>query len=268
MRKQFNKLFKSNRYINNLLTKMEEHELKNNSKLTQYEWKNVLLKLIKYSDKKIYDILRKMYKQVDTFSQERGNSMAKKIVSIVNKISVNKVNSLLDYGCANGTITKELSKQLNIDLVYGADIIPIATNDFNFILLDKNNLMPQIRDNSIDFINCSMVLHHVSNVNETLQEFKRIISNNGILVIREHDCTDKNFGIFLDIVHGLYSLVWTDPIEDPNFLEEYNAHYKSYKQWDRLLWHYGFKKIYFHYKNSNLNAYYAVYKPIIINGIR
>jgi ubiquinone/menaquinone biosynthesis C-methylase UbiE len=267
MRKQFSLLFKYKKNIDNLLTIMSKNKLKNNKILTKTEWFDILLKLIKYPDKKIYKILRKMYKQFDTFSDDRGAFMANKIINIVKPLNI-ELNSLLDYGCANGTITMELAKQLNINKIYGADIVPIKNVDFNFILLDKNNLMPEIKDNSIDFINASMVLHHISNINETLQEFKRIISLDGILVVRDHDCNNNSFSTFLDILHGLYSLVWSNPIEDPKFVEEYKANYKSYKEWDRLLWSFGFKKIYFLYKKSNINAYYAVYKLINIKDSR
>ena len=260
MRRQFNKLFKSNKYVNNLLIKLKEHELKKGKEINNEIF-------TKYPDKKIYKILRKLYKQSDTFSPERAIIMANKIINIVKPLNIN-FKSLLDYGCSNGTITKELAKQLNINRIYGADIVPIETNDFNFILLKDNNLMPQIKNKSIDLINCSMVLQHVSNINETLSEFKRIISNNGILVIREHDCPNNDFATFLDILHGLYSLVWSEPIEDINFVENYKAYYKTSKEWERLLWSFGFKKIYFLYKKSNINAYYAIYKLINIKGSR
>jgi len=113
-----------------------------------------------------------------------------------------------------------------------------------------------------------MVLHHVENIDQTLKEFKRIISDNGIIVIREHDCPDKYFANFLDILHGLYSLVWSEPMEDPNFVKNYKAYYKKEDEWNKLFKYYGFQRIYFDYKKSTINAYYAVYTPIIITGTR
>ena len=270
MKNQFNLLFTYKKYIDNLLIKLSDHELKNNKKIDKNNWKKILLKLIKYPDIKIYKILRKMYKQDDCFSENRAIIMASKITNIILNVQKNKMNSMLDYGCANGTITKELGKQLNIKKIYGADIKELNNIDknFNFILLKNNNLMPQIKNNSIDFINISMVLHHIENINETLNEFKRIISNNGIICIREHDCKDKSFGTFLDILHGLYSLVWTEPMEDPDFIQNYYANYKSYEEWDNLFRVHGFQKIYFNYKKSVINAYYAVYVPIILEDSR
>jgi ubiquinone/menaquinone biosynthesis C-methylase UbiE len=267
MRNQFNLLFKNNMYIDNLLTKLSKHKLKNNNYLNKKKWKYILKNLIKNSDQEIYKILRDMYKQENCFSIERGIIMASKIINIVKSFPIN-ISSLLDYGCSNGTITKELAKRLNVTKIYGADIIPIENPDFNFILLKENNLMPLIKDKSIDFINASMVLHHVKNINETLNEFRRIISDKGIIVLREHDCTDENFAYFLDILHGLYSLVWSEPMEDPNFVNTYEAYYKNFQEWDKIFWKFGFKKIYFNYKKSVINAYYAVYTPNILEGNR
>ena len=113
-----------------------------------------------------------------------------------------------------------------------------------------------------------MVLHHVENINETLMEFKRIISDNGIIVIREHDCKNESFGTFLDILHGLYSLVWSEPIEDPDFVQNYKAYYKSYEEWDKLFRSFGFRKILFDYKKSVIHSYYAVYTLNIFKDSR
>jgi len=268
MRKQFNLLFRYNQHINNLLIKLSEHDLKNNKKLDKDEWKEILRKIIKYPDDKIYKILRNMYKQDNCFSDNRGIYMATKIVNIIKSLNLQNINSLLDYGCANGTITLELAKQLHINNMYGADIKDLINPNFNFILLKNNNLMPTVKTKSIDFINASMVLHHVKDINETLSEFKRIISDKGIIVIREHDCRNKSFSTFLDILHGLYSLVWSEPIEDPTFIKTYESYYKSYEELDKLFRFYGFQKIYFNNKKSIINAYYSVYTPIILEGSR
>ena len=267
MRNQFNLLFRYKKNVENLLIKLSEHDLKNKTKLNKDEWNEVLLKLIKYPDTKIYKILRKMYNQDDCFNQSRAIVMASKILNIVKPLNI-KINSLLDYGCANGTITKELAKNLNVSQIYGADIKDLINPDFNFILLKDNNFMPSIKNKSIDFINASMVLHHVKDIDVTLKEFRRIISDNGIIVVREHDCRNTSFSTFLDILHGLYSVVWSEPMEDPDFVNTYEAYYKSYETWDKLFRIYGFQKIYFDYKKSVINAYYAVYTPIIIEDTR
>ena len=78
-----------------------------------------------------------MYKQDDCFSQNRAIIMASKIINIIKIFDYIKINSMLDYGCSNGTISKELAKQLNIKTIYGADIKDLNNADFNFILLQR-----------------------------------------------------------------------------------------------------------------------------------
>ena len=144
--------------------------------------------------------------------------------------------------------------------VYGSDVQYYDNKDFNFIKLEKNNEMEIINTGSIDLITCSMVLHHVVDIESALKELRRVISNDGILIIREHDCINKTFASFLDILHGLYGLVWSEPIEDPNFINEYKASYKNSEEWTKIITSFGFTKINeIRHNKSNIRAYYAVY---------
>jgi hypothetical protein len=52
---------------------------------------------------------------------------------------------------------------------------------------------------------------------------RRIISKDGVFIMREHHCKSPDMGAFLDIIHGLYSLAWKDPVEDPRFLQDYKV---------------------------------------------
>jgi hypothetical protein len=126
-----------------------------------------------------------------------------------------------------------------------------------------------------------MVMHHVTHVPATLLELRRVISPGGVLILREHHCPTAEMGAFLDIMHGLYSLAWSEPVEWPHFLSEYRAWYKTREEWDSLVVDAGFiqlpspsQTIQGHYdaalrskkkpdgRYTNLiRAYYAVYIP-------
>jgi 2-polyprenyl-3-methyl-5-hydroxy-6-metoxy-1,4-benzoquinol methylase len=198
------------------------------------------------------------------------------------------INSYLDYGCAEGNITISMGKNLKLQSnnIHGADVRSIPNDGFNFIQLNAenkdipplpNSILPTIQNNSISIITCSMVMHHVQHPLETFQELRRIIQDNGCLVMREHHCDSTEMATFLDIVHGLYSLSWSNPIEWPNFLDEYEAYYKSQTDWDKIAIDAGFKRVTkkdYHYRiNSKLRkdgrisnitkAYYATYLPIL-----
>ena len=93
-----------------------------------------------------------------------------------------------------------------------------------------------------------MALHHFENQNQMLQEVFRVLRPGGIFVIREHDCNPQEVRPFanlkliteyklrvhycvnqhhaqsysyvqlapvIDVLHGLYSRVWSDPPEMP-----------------------------------------------------
>jgi len=50
-------------------------------------------------------------------------------------------------------------------------------------------------------------------------------------------------GAFLDIIHGLYSLCWSQPVEWPRFVDQYVAWYRSQSTWDSLARAAGFIRI-------------------------
>ena len=285
---QFKLIFKSKKDTKRLLEKLSQHELKNNTKYSQKKWYNIIYKYIKkkYDDNKIYNRLRLLFKQENLFyNQSRAAFLALNIIKFIPKNT--KINSLLDYGCASGTITKEIANKLNIPKknIYGADIEDYnilrdrvidetdtinsedgkeiaRVSDFNFILLNENNYMPTIKNNSIDLITVSMVLHHVSDIETTLSEFKRILTKDGIIIIREHDISNekKEFIIFLDILHGLYELVWSEEITNPDFVINYKAYYKTKNEWTRLFNKYGFKAVSDTNAKNLIKSYYCVYK--------
>ena len=57
-----------------------------------------------------------------------------------------------------------------------------------------------------------------------------------LFLCREHHCTSPEMAAFLDIVHGLYGLAWKDPVEDPRFLDEYQAYYRSREDWNQVMY--------------------------------
>ncbi len=202
------------------------------------------------------------------------------------------IGALLDYGCAEGAITAELGRKLMLPAhkVFGADVRSIPSVGFTFLPLQAEDskvqprlgsILPSLRDGSVDLVTAAMVFHHVTHVSAILLELRRVISPKGVLVIREHHCVSRDGGAFLDIIHGLYSLSWSAPIEWPDFLSEYKAFYRSREEWDALICAAGFVHISHsspeaarHYRSAErsvprgdgkipnvIKAYYAVYAP-------
>jgi len=202
---------------------------------------------------------------------------------------------MLDYGCAEGSITSSLGQALGMkpEFILGADVRAIPSEGFTFLQLpaedplrppSPRSILPSLRDHTVEFVTASMVFHHVTHIEAVLQELRRVIANDGLLLLREHHCSSPEMAAFLDITHGLYSLSWSRPVEWPDFVDEYKAFYRSQKEWDALLLQAGFKlslllegskasasyeavqvpnkrKANGSYPNV-IKAYYAVYEPV------
>ena len=198
--------------------------------------------------------------------------------------------ALLDYGCAEGAITAELGRQLGLpaERVYGADVRSIPAEGFTFVALPAEReappppgqILPTLATGRFSLITTAMVFHHVSFPCAALLELRRLISPAGALLLREHHCATPEMAAFLDIMHGLYSLAWSQPVEWPMFMHEYRAWYRPQEAWDALCQEAGFvraidghavQSAYEQGQRSNKNkdgrysnltrAYYAVYLP-------
>eukprot|EP01080_Neovahlkampfia_damariscottae_P003445 gene3445-6094_t len=269
---QFKELFLF-KNLKDKLFKFLKSKLNCNIKLTNecfYLIKNNLNK----GDDKIYESLFKLihsqqninkYEQKEEKKEEkRKNYRVQEIEDILNfnKIKLNINGSMLDFGCADGEITRELGNNLNFKNIYGCDIRKIIKkDDFNFILLNENSKQLPFENNEFSIIFCLMSLHHIKNLDENLNEIYRILKPGSYLFIREHDSNEKNFNIFLDIVHGLYALVLSNPQEWPDFLDTYYATYFSQKEWSSKLKDLGFIQLLDNYsKPSNINWYYSIFQ--------
>ena len=80
-----------------------------------------------------------------------------------------------------------------------------------------------------------MSLHHIPGVEETLQEVRRVLAPGGLLVVREHDLSYAALAVLLDVMHGLYARVWSEPAEQPHFCADYYARYRGRGEWTRMM---------------------------------
>ena len=161
-------------------------------------------------------------------SANRAGKRVSGLTSILPSFFIPK--SLLDIGCAEGSITGSLAQKYKIgpDKAQGVDIAGIGDDGYSagresdkrmtFQVYDGINL--PFDDNSFDLIVAVMSFHHVEHIDELLTEVFRVLAPGGYLVIREHDCEDNERAVVIDIVHGLYSLVWRNPPEWPGHIKE------------------------------------------------
>jgi hypothetical protein len=274
-------------------------------KVKESYFEDLIIKLLileKQDDSYIYNILRRIFQGKDITnnsfqpyevpghalietkpwgedSDGRALFMVKRTIECIPENMKSNIKTVLDYGCAEGAITSHLCRFLQVspEKCFGADVRTLESKGFTFIHIPQetieipplNSILPQLADRSIDLITAAMVFHHVKHVHATIRELRRVISDEGLLVMREHDCTTPYEATFLDITHGLYSLVLSDPIEWPTFLDEYQAWYRSREQWNNIMKECGFKRL----ENQSALAekhYNAAVKPVSIlkNGHR
>jgi len=188
----------------------------------------------------------------------RGANRARNIVSQLPQSFYPK--SFLDIGCSDGSITSSLRFELGISRsnTYAVDVRDIRLktyqNDFEFHQLAQGDKLP-FKIGTFSLVTALMSLHHVSNAEEMVTEVLRVLEPGGYFVLREHDCSIPNFDVVLDIMHGLFCLVWSQPLEDPDFIVNYTANYQSRESWLSLLKKVGFICVTLSHQYPSKNIY-------------
>lgn len=103
---------------------------------------------------------------------------------------------ILDFGCGNGILIPDLVK--NFTSVYGLDIsfrmLQSAKDNWSNskgAIVGDGNYLP-VKDGSFDRVVCRGVIHHIPNMNLTLNEVHRILKKDGVFVFSE-PCNDSFF---------------------------------------------------------------------------
>ncbi len=191
-------------------------------------------------------------------------------------ITNNDISQLtyLDVGCGSGNKTNNFGSFLNLNKsnIYGADISNWGpynqkkyTHKFNFIQISNDSI--NMADNSIDFCTCILMLHHVKHLDILLNDIKRIIKPNGILLIIEHNNYDDIDNLTLDVLHLLYGYLFD---KNNRYLDiPDHAQYHNWIEWDYLLQNINFKLIESNSLFTELsndirydNVFYSFYKNI------
>ena len=144
--------------------------------------------------------------------------------------------SLLDVGCSEGSITGALAAALSVpaSAAHGCDVREVARSAaFTFSLITSTTL--PYPSNSFHLVLALMSLHHIDTVTTSLAEIARVLVPGGVLLVREHDLSFPQLAPLLDVMHGLYTRVWSDPAEQPAFCDDYYAHYRPRAVWTQMV---------------------------------
>ena len=195
-----------------------------------------------------------------------------------------QISSYLDVGCGNGEITVALGKLFDLPPsgIRGCDIqnsccpseVKETTHQQMTFKTNQVNKLPY-DDESCDLVTAMMVLHHVLDdcVDSMCEEIFRVVRSGGFFVLREHNCNEQDevLSNFLDQVHGMYSLVWSNPREmnPEEFSNHFCAQYRSHREWKQKLLRVGFRELEFiPQPHHPQRPYWALYwKPSYNNDI-
>lgn len=250
-RKQLYNIFKHNGYfLTSMLTKS----------FGTYNWNNFFNRELKTDDdQKIISSLRQFAKRSTGGSIGRAEYRVKTLKPLILENEYKKAKTdyrYLDIGSADGSITYAIGKYLKLgkENIIGADVSnnsqyqldtdsKLISQNITRVVINETGNLP-FEDKSINLITLFMVMHHIKEdelINRLL-EIKRILKDNGILVIREHDCITNTTRMLCDIEHEIYD-VGLAVKEDKEFYDKYYAIYRSKIQWTNILNKLGFEYI-------------------------
>jgi SAM-dependent methyltransferase len=246
--------------------------------MTRFAWdpKNIddiqiykcLFKYFNSEERGAVSKVRQKLRALEQLNQQK-NELTRQTVSILSKLG--KLDSIHSYACFgdNGKTVQRFVKDLSIDgmiyVVHDADVdkenksMPALTTmlergSLNSVA-DKHIKYDYISDNaalklscipsgSIDLITMNQGLHHIpiEKLHGFLVEVNRILSPNGVFIIREHDLEvngedGKVPYAMLDLAHSVFNAVTGVPIAEEQI--EIRA-FRSISEWREVVEKVGF----------------------------
>jgi ubiquinone/menaquinone biosynthesis C-methylase UbiE len=205
---------------------------------------------------------------------EAGEFRIKGIKKYIDKIGPVEPKFYLDVGCFQGDITAALGGYfgLNKFQIHGIDIkqYELGKNADKFVSTVYDGKRIPYNDESFDLITCLMMFHHVpkENLDALLQEIHRVMKPGGLLIMREHNVSPRNYKLvgILNILHEYYDYV----LNPTQCWEESKANYNSERFWaDKLTQHRFVKQTTPKLSNDNpknpFNKYIAGFRKKLTN---
>lgn len=223
-------------FLNGLIGQANSHVLNPNIVHPLHDY-NVYQRLHQLMNTSIYPVIG--YPQ----NENHGRSMSRvhDMLLLLNTyhIPITQHIKFVDIGCSMGEITKEFARVLDtsygvgIDVLHHSQVIHKNYYDnqpaFKYICIDSKCTKLPFENASQDIVTAIMSLHHIQYVDAYLMEIHRVLKPGGVFIIQEHNPQTPDDCIALDILHGLYSMVWA-PMgyqEQPFFCNVYDANYLS-----------------------------------------
>lgn len=211
------------------------------------------------------------YKQSDK-NEKFVSSRVEARVRDIEKFNITGVTKYLDIGCGDGTITAGIGKYFNLskDSIVGCDITQWAghehenevSDDITFIPMESSDKLPT--DETFELITIFMALHHMNNdvLQSLIKECSRVLSPNGVILVREHDCPNAMISALINIEHAMFEVVIEGKTPANEFASSYYGKYYTRRQWNNIFADLGFYTFGDPISNlkNNTRPFYQLYK--------
>jgi len=162
-------------------------------------------------------------KQIHKHSGKSSESFLDKDI-ILKLLKIRTGQKILDAGCGNGYMAREFSKLVGSDgKVYAIDTHEQSVNQLKSEIAEGNITVAlgdvtkntEIENSSIDIVYLSNVFHGFTNlqIEDFLQEAKRVLKPGGVLAIVEINKDNTPFGPPMDIRYSPEELIATVGLE-------------------------------------------------------
>ncbi len=127
-------------------------------------------------------------KKYNALTQRRGlgEEFNQRVISIAGDLSNKRI---LDAGCGYGELLIEIAKRCPSSHLYGVDLSSTRIKETSVklgkIAIKSGDIQEKIpfEDNFFDFVFCTETIEHLKNPDYCLREIKRVLINNGRIII-------------------------------------------------------------------------------------
>lgn len=190
---------------------------------------------------------------VMAFREKRTTSRAKQIAAILEGHDDIPRNFYLDVGAGLGYITQAIKRQQGWQNAFGIDVFqPPKIEEVQLIQFDGIKI--PFAKNMFDMSTLISVLHHAKHPTELLKETYRVLSENGILVVREFD-NDKKRGLIHEFTDTFCYKVFFK-LDVP-----LSGKYLTFDEWLKKFNRTGFKLLKKEQEANSLSPFMAVLEP-------
>lgn len=220
-----------------------------------------------HEDRQVYALLRyvagstKLRAPTENASRrvsERANTVSHVLKYI--RYDSRNIRRIVDVGCDDGSIVHAIGERFGLSPqnIIGVDLHAEPPPAPITYVRAVEGQPYAIEDNSVDLVTMFVTLHHVKS-RAHIESVKKMLRRGGLLIIREHDCSDDSYlHDYLDVIHGLSEIV-SRGVDYDEFHADYYADFLSHGDIANLL---GMRQVFYstyQVGNNPQRLYHAAY---------